>query len=207
MCPAGPPRSLRTDGVRPLSRWGLYWICDPTFVRFSSEWKLDRLSLLHGRCVNGPSLFLNAAGSPHNQYNLGLVSLKGLRVVVHWFVTEELLFSTVPNSYIMKVARPLCLRVARSKNSAAVKRFSPALAIWGAGWCCHFVSYSTLTYQMVFFSLLLSAAQLPPLCNLGIGCQFCDHCCNPVGAHIQWVFVHTGFPSQHHLTVGRLGSW
>lgn len=65
-----------------------------------------RRSLLHGRCVNGPSLFLNAAGSPHNQYNLGLVSVKGLRVNSHRFVTEELLFSTVPNSYIMKVARP-----------------------------------------------------------------------------------------------------
>lgn len=138
-----------------------------------------RPSLLHGRCVNGPSLFLNAAGSPHDQHNPGLVSVKGLRVNYHRFVTGELLFSTVPNSYIMKVARPLCLRVACSWswiNSAAVKRFSPALAVRGARGCCHFVSYCTLTYQMVFpppppLSFRCSTS---PLCNLGIGCQFCD---------------------------------
>lgn len=53
------------------------------------------------------------------------------------------------NSYIIKVARPLCLSGARSKswiNSAVGKRFSPALAIWWARWCCHFVSYSSLIY-------------------------------------------------------------
>lgn len=75
-----------------------------------------RPSLRHGRCVNGPSLFLNAAGRPHNKHNLRLVSVKGLRVNFHRFVTEELLFLTVQKPYIIKVARPLCLSVARGKN-------------------------------------------------------------------------------------------
>lgn len=63
------------------------------------------------------------------------------------------------NSYTIKVARPLCLSEARSKswiNSAVVKRFSSALAIWWARWCCHFVSYSALTYlKPRFFPLFL----------------------------------------------------
>lgn len=61
-----------------------------------------------------------------------------------------MLLITVSNSYIIKVARPLCLSGALGKswiNSAVVKRFfSPALAIWWARWCCHFVSYSALVY-------------------------------------------------------------
>lgn len=136
---------------------------------FSSEWKLDRrrYSLsLQSRCVNGPSLFLNAAVSPYEQCNLKLVSVQGLGGNFRRFALEQLRVFIMSNSYIIKVARPQpfcvsCVAPNKQLNKLVGLKMLLTLdcfyqlmnTVMFRRLSFSFLSYCTLTYCNPFFWL------------------------------------------------------